>query len=148
MQSGQHDFDRPLAPKGELDAKEMGQRLKARGDLPDIMLSSPARRASQTTEIIANELGISARSIIFNELIYEATVGDLSRILLALDEHHESAMLVGHNPALTGLVNQLIGGHIANAPTSSIAILRTFSNRWEDSNTGSADLLDLDDPSK
>ena len=148
MHSGQRDFDRPLAPKGELDAKEMGQRLKARGDLPDIMLSSPARRATQTTEIIATELDHPFDAMIFRETIYEAGVSDLLDIIQSLNNDYGSAMLIGHNPSISWLINQLTGEHIANAPTGSIATLRTFSPRWEDSNSGTADLLDFDAPSK
>lgn len=148
MHSGQRDFDRPLTPKGELDAKEMGQRLKARGELPDIMLSSPARRATQTTEIIATELSHPLEAIIFREAIYEAGVSDLLDIIQNLDARYESAMLIGHNPSLTWVINQLTGEHIANAPTCSIATLRTFSPRWEDSSSGATDLLDFDYPNK
>jgi len=148
LDSGQHDFDRPLDPRGERDASVMGKRIKALGVLPDVILSSPARRAVQTTELIATEIGFPVEAIIFRETIYEAGVSDLLNIIQSIDDHYESAMLVGHNPALSWLISQLSGEHIANAPTGSFATLRTFSNRWEDSNSGTADLLDFDDPSK
>lgn len=146
--SGQRDFDRPLDPRGELDASAMGRRLKASGIAPSLMISSPARRAAQTTKLMATELSIPANAIIFRETIYEAGISDLLNIIQSIDDRYGSAMLVGHNPALSRLISQLSGEHIANAPTCSIATLRTFSPRWEDSSARAADLLDFDYPNK
>ena len=39
MDSGQHDFERPLNARGERDAMKMGQRLKARGVFPHAIIS-------------------------------------------------------------------------------------------------------------
>lgn len=39
------DIDRPLNNRGKKDAPFMGQQLKARGIQPDLILSSPAKRA-------------------------------------------------------------------------------------------------------
>jgi phosphohistidine phosphatase SixA len=48
------DKDRPLGDRGRRDAPKMGKRL-AKGDVePDLILSSPARRALKTAEIIAS----------------------------------------------------------------------------------------------
>jgi phosphohistidine phosphatase len=148
MNSGQRDFERLLDLQGERDAGAMGKRLKQRGVSPDLILSSPALRAAQTSKRIALELSIPLDEIVFHEAIYEATVSDLLKIIQALDDHYGSAMLIGHNPALTWLINQLTGKHMANAPTCSIATLRTFSPRWEDTAFETADLLGFDFPEK
>ena len=148
MNSGQRDFDRPLNDCGKRDAVEMGRRLKADGILPGAILSSPALRATQTAEIIATELGFPVDSIFFAENIYEATTANLIGIVQSLEDRHSSTMLIGHNPAMTWLINHLADGHIANAPTCAIATLRTFSTRWEDAGSATANLLDFDYPGK
>ena len=148
MKAGLGDFDRPLNDCGKRDAVEMGQRLKAGGTLPSAILSSPALRAAQTAEIIAVELGFPVDSISFAEKLYEATIANLIKTIQSVGPHHTSAMLVGHNPAMTWLINHLAGGHIANAPTCAIATLRTFSGRWEDVGSATADLLDFDYPKR
>jgi len=148
MESGQHDFSRPLNDCGKSDATEMGRRLKADGILPNVVLSSPALRAAQTAELIAAELGITSSSIVFDEKIYEAATSNLLGIIQSLENRHGSAMLIGHNPAMTWLINHLAGGHIANAPTCAIATLRTFSGRWKDAGPATADLLDFDYPAR
>lgn len=148
MKAGQGDFDRPLNDCGKRDAAEMGRRLKAGGILPGAILSSPALRATQTAEIIATELGFPVDSISFAGNIYEATTANLTKTIQSLEDRHSSAMLVGHNPAMTWLINHLTGGHIANAPTCAIACLRTFSARWGGAGPASANLLDFDYPGR
>lgn len=148
MNSGQRDFDRQLNDCGKREATEMGRRLKADGILPSAILSSPALRATQTAEIIATELGFPVDSISFAENIYEATTAHLIGIIQSLEDRHSSTMLVGHNPAMTWLINHLADGHIANAPTCAIATLRTFSTRWENAGPATANLLDFDYPER
>lgn len=148
MSSGQRDFERPLNARGEQDAMEMGQRLKARSIVPDTLISSPALRAVQTSELIATEIGFPVDMLDLRETIYEAAISDLFSIIQAMENCHESVMLVGHNPALTWAINQLTGGHIANAPPGSIATLRMYFPRWEDSGNATAELLATDHPMK
>ena len=54
---GLRDFDRPLNKRGKADAPEMGRRLAQRSLMPDRLLSSPAKRAIRTAEIIADAIG-------------------------------------------------------------------------------------------
>ncbi|MGA9237317.1 MAG: histidine phosphatase family protein, partial [Desulfobacterales bacterium] len=42
------DFDRPLNKRGKRNAPFMGQKLKERKIIPDLLLSSPAKRARKT----------------------------------------------------------------------------------------------------
>ena len=50
------DKDRPLNDRGKRDAPKMGERLAKRDVKPNLILSSPARRALKTAEIIAKKL--------------------------------------------------------------------------------------------
>jgi phosphohistidine phosphatase len=47
------DFDRPLNKRGKRNAPFMGQKLKEKKIMPDIILSSPAKRARKTAIAIA-----------------------------------------------------------------------------------------------
>jgi phosphohistidine phosphatase len=49
---GLSDFDRPLANRGLKDAPSMGKFLHGAGYSPQVVVSSPARRARQTTELL------------------------------------------------------------------------------------------------
>ena len=55
------DKDRPLDDRGRRDAPKMGKRLAKRDVKPDLILSSPARRALTTAEVIAKKLDLQAQ---------------------------------------------------------------------------------------
>jgi phosphohistidine phosphatase len=52
----QSDFERALNERGERDAPMMGARLKAAGILPELIISSTAKRAKSTAKKIATAL--------------------------------------------------------------------------------------------
>ncbi|MCI0495238.1 histidine phosphatase family protein [candidate division KSB1 bacterium] len=55
---GLSDLDRPLNNRGNQDAPFMGKRLKKEHNVkPDLILSSPAKRAIGTARIIAKAIG-------------------------------------------------------------------------------------------
>ena len=81
---GLRDFDRPLNKRGKADAPEMGRRLALRSLMPDRLLSSPAKRAIRTAEIIAGAIGFPAGRISRMDRLYGAGVAELIGILQGL----------------------------------------------------------------
>jgi phosphohistidine phosphatase len=142
--NGETDFDRTLNPRGQCDAPEMGLRLKARDVHPDIIVCSPATRAFQTLELLA----LPAGTVEYNENIYEASAIALLDIVQSLEDTADSAMLVGHNPAMSWLAGHLTGVRIDNMPTCSVATIRLTSNHWKKAGQDPAELLDFDHPKK
>jgi phosphohistidine phosphatase len=63
----QSDFERPLNDRGQQDAPMMGKRLKDAGIVPDKIISSTAKRASQTAKHIAKSTGYSTDDIEWHE---------------------------------------------------------------------------------
>lgn len=141
------DFDRPLSAHGEKDSILIGDRLTRRPK-PEVVFSSPAKRAKTTGKILAMAIEYPTSSIIFDERIYEADLEDLLEVLRHVDNTISCTMLVGHNPALTQLVNVLGQSDIGNMPTCSVALLRFSSGSWEDLGRVNGELLDFDYPSK
>ena len=60
---GLDDFDRPLNKRGKRNAPFMGGKLKKRDILPDLVLSSPAKRAKKTAIAVAKALGYPKKEI-------------------------------------------------------------------------------------
>ena len=71
------DKDRPLANRGRRDAPKMGRRLAKREVKPDLILSSPARRALTTAEIIAKKLDYKRKNIVVEDRPGSANLGGL-----------------------------------------------------------------------
>lgn len=126
-----NDFDRPLNKRGKHDAPEMGKRLKRAQVKPDLIISSPAKRALDTAEIIAKEVGYPEGSIRKIDTIYEASLSDLIALIHALDDRYDTILLVGHNPGLTYLLNHLSGEHVQNLPTCGIYGLSFEVDSWK-----------------
>ena len=71
------DKDRPLDDRGRRDAPKMGKRLAKRDVKPDLILSSPARRALTTAEVIAKKLDYKLKDIVADDRLYAGEADDL-----------------------------------------------------------------------
>lgn len=140
------DFERGLNKRGKANAPMMGGRLKEKGVMPDIILSSPAKRAKSTAEIIAKEIGYK-KKVLFDENIYEANVDELLKILMALDDKNKTVFLVGHNPSLNDLAQYYLDFE-ENIPTCGVVEIGFESDRWAEIEPKNAKLLFFDYPKK
>jgi phosphohistidine phosphatase len=132
------DHDRPLAKRGRKAAKLLRDHVSEAGIDPDLVLCSSATRAVETLEGIRKGLG-DARVEIESGL-YGAGTETLLRRLQALPEEIGDAMLIGHNPPIETLAEELAGeGGDAEAgarlaakyPTGGLATL-SFDGPWSE----------------
>jgi len=127
------DKDRPLNDRGKRDAPKMGERLAKRDVKPDLILSSPARRALTTAEIIAKKLDYKRKDIVADDRLYAGEADDLLEVIGELDDKLERVMLFGHNPELTELAHRL-SSKITRMPTCAVAEFTFDAKSW--ANTG------------
>lgn len=104
----EYDFDVKLTHKGELDSKKIGEKLKEKNILPDLIVSSPAIRARSTAQIVADEIGYS-KNIMFNEVIYQAFLNEILESITYTFDTVDTLLIVGHNPSLTALAVSFVG---------------------------------------
>ena len=123
------DRDRPLNDRGKRDAPKMATRLAKDGVNPDLILSSPARRARATARIIAKALDYKRKAIQEDDGLYAVEADDLLRVIRGLDDKLKSVMLVGHNPELTELAHGL-SSRIAYMPTCAVALFEFDIRSW------------------
>lgn len=93
-----------------------------------MILSSPAERAKQTA-IAARDATKFDAEIRFDERIYEASPQGLRQVLSELDDNHASAMIVGHNPGMEGLI-RFLTGDIERMPTAALAVIELNIDQW------------------
>ena len=120
------DHERPLAERGRRDAPEIGKWLAEHVGRVDLVLCSTATRARQTWELAGAGLG-EAPPVRYEDRIYQAQ--PLS-VLDELPDEVGTAVLVGHNPALTELVS-LLSGEAHELKTSAVVVLR-WTGTWAD----------------
>ena len=124
------DYDRPLNDRGLEAAPLIGRLIKERGYIPDAVFSSPAKRAKKTAKLAVNAADITA-SIRFDERIYEASPQTLIKVLSEVDDEVRSAMVVGHNPGMEGLIRSLTG-EVTAMPTAAFAVIDLDIKKWSD----------------
>jgi phosphohistidine phosphatase len=141
------DKDRPLNDRGRRDAPKMGKRLAKRDVKPDLILSSPARRALKTAEIIAKKLDYKRKDIAVDDRLYASAVDRLLNVIHGLGNKPERVILFGRNPELTELARRL-SGEITHMPTCAVAEFTFNTKSW--SKIGKANLakVALDYPKK
>lgn len=124
------DKERPLNKRGKRDAPDMGGRLANKGFFPDLMLSSPAKRALRTCEIIADKLKYPEGAIETNSKIYHAGSQKLLEVVKSIDDAWNVVCLFGHNPGFTDFANALSGTNIDNIPTCGIFACEFDTGTW------------------
>jgi len=140
------DKERPLNKRGKRTAPDMGRRLAQEDHQPDLVISSPARRAFSTAKIIARALSYEISEIIIDESLYFSGEGSMVKMLGGLDDRYQSAMIVGHNPAMTSLLNSLCDAGIYNMPTCAIAIVTFDTAFWSELSDVNGRLIGYDFP--
>jgi phosphohistidine phosphatase len=144
---GATDAERRLAPRGLRDARAAGRWLVERRLIPDYVVVSPARRAAQTWDTLALELG-SVPHVVTDRGIYDNTVEALLAVVHEIPDEAATLALVGHNPSMHGLALTLadaagdpdaLADLAQGYPTSGIAVLDVPVG-WSDLMAGGATL--------
>ncbi|MEM1404260.1 MAG: histidine phosphatase family protein [Pseudomonadota bacterium] len=137
------DHDRQLNDRGRRDAPRMGAALAARID-PQLVHCSSAVRARQTLEGVCEgwpALAMQVHEI--DEALYTFDYRELMEWMQRLDGAAERCFLIGHNPGLTDLCNQLVGRlALDNLPTAGFLSLSLPVEHWSDVTEGIASLED------
>jgi phosphohistidine phosphatase len=104
---GMSDNDRALTADGKRKMRRVAVGLKRLGVAPDVVLSSPLRRAEETAAVVTNTLGRQPHLEIYPLL---APGHEAAEVLKGL-RHHRGArelVLVGHQPDLGQLASHLL----------------------------------------
>lgn len=125
------DFDRPLNKRGEENLKLMSKFFSEKYSAPDLILSSPAKRAKTTAIGFAEKLQYEREKILFLDDLYMADANEIFEIILNQKEENNSIIIFGHNPGLTDFVNLYSNSYIENIPTCGIVHLKMEKN-WNE----------------
>ncbi|MVA97644.1 histidine phosphatase family protein [Nitratireductor sp. CAU 1489] len=99
---GGRDFDRALTEDGRDEATAIGAAMRAGGHVPSRVMCSPARRALETWQGVANALGHKAGAALMSNSLYGS---DPSAYLTIMRNNGdaEALLIVGHNPMIEEL---------------------------------------------
>lgn len=124
------DFERGLNKKGQKAIFTMADALEERNIVPDIILSSSAKRAKLTAKGLANEIGYSGKIKYMDEL-YMAEPLDMISIIKEIKDKYQNVFIVGHNPETTELTDLMFDEFIDNVPTLGIVAFELPIDHWK-----------------
>jgi phosphohistidine phosphatase len=143
---GVTDFKRALTKTGKNDAQAMSERLRKKGIVPDLFISSPADRALETAHIFAHTFGYPLQKIDLKDEIYENNEETLKKVIKRIDDQYNMVMLFGHNPSLSNLANHLLYDFDAEIRISGVVGISFETSSWQDLSAESATLRLFDFP--
>ena len=108
----------------------MGELVRQYGLVPDLVISSDAVRARLTAEAVAKAARY-AGEILLDPHLYLACPADILSLLTTVRENAGTVMIVGHNPGLEKLVEQLTGER-HDLPTATLAQIGLPIDQWRD----------------
>ena len=148
---GQPDFERTLNERGKSDAPMMGQRLLEKNIIPDLIISSTAKRASKTAKLIAKELNYEKHNILHFDKLYHAPPSIFEEVITTeiMDDNIKTVFIVAHNPGITHYAHDLLQYlPIPDMPTCGMVGVTFDADHWSDFPSARHQLLFVDYPKK
>jgi phosphohistidine phosphatase len=103
------EADRCLNEKGRLQARRVAAFMQKQGLLPDRIFCSPQTKAVQTAALVRKDSGVKVPVEEWPCLLPSVTAADAKAHLFSQLQDNEAVLLVGHEPELALLVNELLG---------------------------------------
>ncbi|WP_159813210.1 SixA phosphatase family protein [Actinomyces sp. zg328] len=141
------DIERPLSDAGAAQARALAAALATRVGSADLLIVSPARRARQTSQPIAERL--SPGRTLVEEDVYFGGGRAVLELVRQARPGARTVIVVGHEPTTSELAAYLDGGvsdlgrRVSyGMSTANAAVLRVGSP-WAALTGGSAEVIDL-----
>lgn len=137
--SNSGDHGRPLTPRGELCARELGGMLARLGQQPEQVIASDAVRACTTAELARAE-GRWSAPVESDPLLYLAPPVVLTAAARRARSDASRLVVVAHQPGLSDWVGRLTGGAQPAFAPASVACIDLGVSSWEDLGPGAGTL--------
>jgi phosphohistidine phosphatase len=127
------DKMRPLSDRGKYDSYKMAKFLKNNKLIPSLIISSSAKRAKDTSNLLAESIGYD-KNIHLSELLYGTDANHYIRVISEIADNIDILLLVGHNPILENLI-ELITNELIIMETCSLVHILLPITTWREIKT-------------
>jgi phosphohistidine phosphatase len=145
---GLKDIERPLKKRGVKNAEFMSKILKKGNNIPELLISSPAIRAYDTSKIFAEKFGNDGKNIIKDEKLYMADYDDFISVISEIPDKINSVMVFSHNPGITYFASTVSKTDIDNIPTCGVVRIDIDFDSWREINNAPGKFIFFDYPKK
>lgn len=126
------DIDRVLTERGVNDGYKVANKIIEQGIKPDLILTSPATRASHSALIFARAMNTGTGIIRVIDNMYYGSGPKILDKIATLPDEVKIVALFGHNPAISDLTERLTDGATDFLPTTGVAIINYNIENWKD----------------
>ena len=130
------DVERPLKKRGITDSTLVSKEFTGYEIRPEIVFSSPAKRAFETCKIFVRNLNIIEENVRINEDLYDFGGQNVVKFIKLMSDNYKTVMIFGHNHALTSIVNAYGNVYVDNLPTSGLVVIAFDIENWSDLKQG------------
>src|SRR5690606_34776683 len=127
---------RPLKKRGFKDGELIAGAFEKFYVPPVRIWTSPAVRAFETARIFQDTLKVEEKDFEVKPALYTFNRSDLLNVIRSCGDHINKLMIFGHNPAMTGVVNQLGDKDFDNIPTTGLTVIDFDVANWKDVTKG------------
>lgn len=132
------DHERELTEEGINACKQISSIWMSKEEpMPETWVSSSSKRALKTARMIAAATENPA-TVLVSPSIYEATRIEVLRFINSLSDQSDSAIIFGHNPAISEIINYLTGRELAPVSPATLTKIIFDLDCWKliSGNTG------------
>jgi len=126
------DHKRPLTNEGIESVNKLGAYLYKASVHFDNIITSHAVRALQTAHGIAVHTDFPENKIVIEKSIYTAGVDFYLDLIFAQPDEMCHLAIIGHNPHITGLANNLLHEEQFFLTPSAMVALKFHTDKWTD----------------
>jgi len=125
------DFQRDLTEQGITQASLSANFLANNPhSIPQLIISSSAKRASHTAEIVADKLNLPYNIIVVKDTLYSGDLNAYLDTIYQVDDEIRKVMILGHNPSISMLSTLLTINEVNKMKTASMLGIEIINNKW------------------
>ena len=130
-EEGVEDHKRSLKTRGKDDAILVSNYVKDTLPSPEKIFLSDATRTQKTAQYFKEAFQVSDKDFILNNNLYDFGGSKVMEVIKNLDNSLDIVMIVGHNHALTSIVNIIGDKEINTIPTCGFVEIQFEIESWE-----------------
>lgn len=124
------DIKRPLNSRGKRAAPSMGRYLRDAGHIPELLVSSPAKRAYKTAVLMARELEYDHEKILKDSKLYFEGTEAMLQVARQLDDSYGAVFLFSHEPIVSDFCELMCGLSVVKYPTGAACAMSFDVDNW------------------
>ena len=132
------DRNRPLSSSGVKAIQQVALHWKDVFSAAQCIISSSANRALHTAIILAHTVGYDMNKIKIDEALYTFSSSNIISYIKSLDDVYDHLLIVGHNPTISEVTQELSSNNLPELSTASWAQLTFEVSHWSEIKQGTS----------